>query len=75
MAQTQFSTVTRAGSTGSVLATNKLIRNTYTLLSATLLFSALMAGVSVMLRIPPMGYLLSIGAAFLLMWFVRPLPK
>ena len=72
MAQTQFSTVTRAGSTGSVLATNKLIRNTYTLLSITLLFSALMAGVSVMLRIPPMGYLLSIGAAFLLMWFVLP---
>ncbi|MFT5446257.1 MAG: modulator of FtsH protease [Gammaproteobacteria bacterium] len=72
MAQSQFSTVTRAGGAGSVLATNKLIRNTYTLLSITLLFSALMAGVSVMLRVPPMAYLISIGGAFLLMWFVLP---
>ena len=72
MAQSPFPTVTRAGSTGSALATNKLIRNTYTLLSITLLFSALMAGVSVMLRMPPMAYLLSIGAAFVLMWFVLP---
>ena len=72
MAQPQFSTVTRAGGASSVLATNKLIRNTYTLLSITLLFSALMAGVSVMLRVPPMAYLLSIGGAFLLMWFVLP---
>ena len=72
MAQPQFSTVTRAGGASSVLATNKLIRNTYTLLSITLLFSALMAGVSVMLRVPPMAYLISIGGAFLLMWFVLP---
>lgn len=72
MAQPQFSTVTRAGGASSILATNKLIRNTYTLLSITLLFSALMAGVSVMLRVPPMAYLISIGGAFLLMWFVLP---
>ena len=72
MAQSSFPTVARAGSAGSALATNKLIRNTYTLLSITLLFSALMAGVSVMLRVPPMAYLLSIGGAFLLMWFVLP---
>jgi len=72
MATQPISTVTRARSVDSALATNKLIRNTYTLLSATLLFSALMAGVSVMLRVPPMGYLLSIGAAFLLIWLVLP---
>lgn len=36
-------------SAGSVLATNKLIRNTYTLLAMTLLFSALMAGISMAL--------------------------
>ena len=35
-----------ARTTESVLATNKVIRNTYTLLSMTLLFSAVMAGVS-----------------------------
>ncbi len=56
----------------NVLATNKLIRNTYTLLSMTLLFSAVTAGASVLLRMPPMTYLLGLGGAFLLMWLVLP---
>jgi len=56
----------------SALATNKVIRNTYTLLSMTLLFSAVMAGVSMVMQVPPMTYLLSIGGAFLLMWLVLP---
>ncbi|MEQ8232605.1 MAG: Bax inhibitor-1/YccA family protein [Gammaproteobacteria bacterium] len=55
-----------------VLATNKLLRNTYMLLSMTLLFSALTAAVSVYLRMPPITYLLSIGGAFLLMWLALP---
>lgn len=38
---------TVAGSQASVLSTNKVIRNTYTLLSLTLLFSALTAGIAV----------------------------
>lgn len=54
------------------LAVNKLIRNTYILLSLTLLFSAFTAAVSVAINTPPMTYLLSIGGAFLLMWFVLP---
>lgn len=54
------------------LATNKLIRNTYTLLSLTLLFSALTAGLSVFLRMPPMTYLLGLGGAFVLIWLVLP---
>ena len=54
------------------LATNKLIRNTYTLLSITLLFSALTAGISVFMRMPPITYLLSLGGAFLLIWLVLP---
>ena len=37
---------------GSVLSTNKLIRNTYTLLSLTLLFSAVTAGISMQVAIP-----------------------
>lgn len=53
-------------------ATNKLIRNTYTLLSMTLLFSGLMAGLSVFLRMPPMTYLLGLGGAFVLIWLVLP---
>ena len=36
----------------SVLSTNKVIRNTYTLLSMTLLFSALTAGIAVMTNMP-----------------------
>jgi len=39
---------TVVGSQPSVLSTNKVIRNTYTLLSMTLLFSALTAGIAVM---------------------------
>ena len=41
----------------SVLVTNKVIRNTYILLSLSLLFSAAMAGVSMVLNVPPMGFL------------------
>lgn len=66
------STLATPRSQAAVLSTNKLIRNTYTLLSMTLLFSALTAAVSVYLRMPPMTYLLSIGAAFLLIWFALP---
>lgn len=47
-----------------VLTTNKVIRNTYTLLSMTLLFSALTAGVSMMLNLPHPGLLLTLGGFF-----------
>lgn len=43
----------------SVLSTNKVIRNTYTLLAMTLVFSAITAGISMIIN-PPM--LLAIGA-------------
>ena len=46
------------------LATNKVIRNTYTLLSMTLLFSALTAGVSMALNLPHPGLLLTLGGYF-----------
>ncbi|MFQ5642410.1 MAG: Bax inhibitor-1/YccA family protein [Thiogranum sp.] len=48
----------------SALATNKVIRNTYTLLSMTLLFSALTAGVSMTLNLPHPGLLLTLGGYF-----------
>ena len=54
------------------LATNKVLRNTYMLLGMTLLFSAFTAAISMALRMPPMTYLLGVGAAFLLIWFVLP---
>lgn len=65
-------TVTTIRSSEAALATNKLIRNTYTLLSMTLLFSALTATVSVFLNLGPMTNLLSLGGALLLIWFVLP---
>ena len=67
---TQIASIRSAGTT--VVTTNKLIRNTYTLLSMTLLFSAVTATLSVMLNMPRITYLVSIGIAFALMWFVLP---
>ena len=48
----------------AVLTTNKVIRNTYTLLSMTLLFSALTAGVSMASNLPHPGLLLTLGGYF-----------
>ena len=48
----------------SVLATNKVIRNTYTLLSMTLLFSALCAGVAVAMNMPPLGLIITLVGYF-----------
>jgi len=56
-------TATRQGQTRT-LATNKVIRNTYTLLSMTLLFSALTAGVSMALNLPHPGVLLTLAGYF-----------
>jgi len=47
-----------------VLATNRVIRNTYTLLSMTLLFSAVTAGVSMALNLPHPGILLTLVGYF-----------
>jgi len=56
--------IVKAHTQTAVLATNKVIRNTYTLLSITLLFSALIAGVSMMLDLPRAGILLTLGGYF-----------
>ncbi len=48
----------------SVLATNKVIRNTYILLSLTLLFSALTAAVAMAMNMPPMGPLVTFAGYF-----------
>lgn len=60
-----------AGYAGS-LATNKVLRNTYTLLSMTLLFSALMAGVSMAMAVPYGVSLVTSVIALVLLWFVVP---
>ena len=48
----------------SVLSTNKVLRNTYTLLSMTLLFSALCAGIAVMTKMPPLGMIVTLVGYF-----------
>jgi modulator of FtsH protease len=57
-------TLTTSHSQTATIATNKVIRNTYTLLSMTLLFSALTAGVSMALNLPHPGLLLTLGGYF-----------
>ena len=57
----------------SVPATNKLIRNTYTLLSVTLLFSACTAWFSMALNLPYMGPLVTLVGYFGLLFVVTRL--
>lgn len=56
----------------SLLAINKVVRNTYMMLSMTLLFSALTAALSMSLQMGPMTHLVSLVAAIALLWFVLP---
>lgn len=56
----------------AVLVTNKLIRNTYTLLSLTLLFSAMTCAISMALGVGRGAGLVTSLAALGLLWFVLP---
>ena len=70
MSDSQFSS--REMAHESALATNKVLRNTYALLSVTLIFSAVMAMVSTMVNT---GYGISLACSFgalALIWFVLP---
>jgi modulator of FtsH protease len=55
-------TITR--SQDAIFASNRVIRNTYTLLSMTLLFSALTAGVSMTLNLPHPGIMITLVGYF-----------
>ena len=57
----------------SVLQTNKVIRNTYMLLSVTLLFSALTAGVSMALALPHPGMIITLVGYFGLLFLTSKL--
>ncbi len=63
-----------AVATGDITSyeTTKLIRNTYTLLSVTLLFSALMAGVSIAIQPPSFTGIACLLGALALIWLVLP---
>ena len=56
----------------SVLAVNKVLKNTYMLLSATLIFSAVAAGISMAVNIGYGAHLFSSIGAIVLLWFVLP---
>jgi len=56
--------VVNNSSAASVLSTNKVIRNTYTLLSITLLWSAVIAGAGVMFGWPHPGLILTLVGFF-----------
>ena len=66
-------TVAHRGSSEAVFATNKLIRNTYILLSMTLLFSAATAGVSMVANIPHPGFAVSLVVMLGLVFLIQAL--
>jgi len=52
----------------SILATNKVLKNTYILLAMTLIFSAATAGLSMTLKLPSMGFVVTLVGYFGLLW-------
>ena len=52
------------GAQTTTVSSNKVLRNTYMLLSMTLLFSGLTAGISMMLNLPHPGLLLTLAGYF-----------
>ena len=59
------------GGATSILATNKVIRNTYMLLSMTLLFAAVTAAASVALKLPHPGLIITLVGFFGLLFAVH----
>ncbi|HRF63489.1 MAG TPA: Bax inhibitor-1/YccA family protein [Candidatus Competibacter sp.] len=57
----------------SAVSSNKVLRNTYTLLSMTLLFSALTAGVAMATNAAPLHWLITLGGYFGLLFVVTRL--
>lgn len=55
------------------LSNNKVLRNTYTLLAMTLLFSALIAGVAIATKAQPLHWLITLGGYFGLLFAVTKL--
>ena len=64
--------IATARSEAAVLSTNKLIRNTYTLLAMTLIFSTFTATLSIVLQVPSGIAFGSFIGGILLVWFVLP---
>jgi len=65
--------IARPARAADVIATNKVVRNTYLLLSLTLLFSALTAGAAVALKLPHPGLILTLLGYFGLLFLTTKL--
>ncbi|UJP03859.1 MAG: Bax inhibitor-1/YccA family protein [Nitrosomonas sp.] len=65
-----YSTVAQRST--SAIATNKVLRNTYLLLSMTLLFSGFTAALSMLMNTPPVTYLISVIGGMVIAMFVLP---
>ena len=63
--------VSGARSQESVLATNKVLKNTYMLLSMTLLFSVVTASIGMVVVLPPMMYWVLFAVSFGLLFWVH----
>lgn len=59
-------------SESQIVSTNKVLKNTYALLSATLFFSALMAAVSMAVNMPNGVSIIAMFGALGLIWFALP---
>lgn len=68
--QANYQTLPQTGELTQVR--NKVLKNTYALLAMTLLFSALTAGVSIVMNPPHFTGLVTSILALLLLWFVLP---
>jgi modulator of FtsH protease len=64
-------TMYQSASAGSVLETNKVLRNTYTLLAMTLVFSAVTAGITLAMNLSHMAGLGLLLVGFVLMFVVN----
>lgn len=63
--------ITRPQGVGELLATHRVLRNTYMLLAATLLFSAAMAGLAMAIRMPYLGPFVTLGGYFALLFLTN----
>ncbi|MFZ4538586.1 Bax inhibitor-1/YccA family protein [Propionivibrio sp.] len=63
----------QAGTAPSLLSTHKVLRNTYLLLAMTLLFSGVVAGAAVALRLPHPGIILTLVGYFGLLYVTTKL--
>jgi modulator of FtsH protease len=60
-----------SATTSQALVVNRVLRNTYLLLAMTLLFSAATAGVSMAMKLPHPGLLITLGGYFLLLFLTQ----